>query len=194
MSVVGAAFSLFVVYNVLGNISLYIAILKPFSQKRQRIILFREMCIALGILLIFGFFGKSVLNFLGITSEIIGIAGGIILFLISLDMLFPRKEEEAAIECEPLVVPLAVPMMSGPGSIAATMIYAEQLHIPWKIASFITLAWLPSLGIVLLAPLIRYFVGDKGLLAFVRFGGFLLCLISVQMTSSGIITLIKTHF
>ena len=194
MSILGAAFSLFVVYNMLGRISIYITLLRPFSPQRQRRILAREMTIALTVLLVFGFFGEAVLQFLGITHEIIGVAGGVILFLLALDMLFPQQEERDALLSEPLVIPLAIPMMAGPGSITATMVYADQLQVPWKIISFILLAWIPALGIALLAPTLRKYLGDKSLSALVRLGGFLLCFISVKMIALGIIQFIKLQF
>lgn len=194
MSIFGAAFSLFLVYNVLGNVPFYIAILKPFSARRQKFILFREMVIALFILLSFGFFGHNILTFIGITGHIISIAGGILLLLISLTMIFPKHTVEGLPEHEPMIVPIATPAMAGPGSIAAVMLYAQQIQVPWKIIAVIFFAWLPSLAIIMAASLIRDIVGEKGLIAFERFGGLLISLIAVQMITSGTITLIKDNF
>lgn len=132
MSIISAAFSLFVVYNVLGNIPFYIALLQPYTPKRQRIILFREMLIALGILFLFGFCGDCVLNFLGIRESIIGIAGGVLLFLISLTMVFPKHAVEEIPDHEPFLVPIAIPGMAGPGSIAAVMLYSHEIATTWK--------------------------------------------------------------
>lgn len=194
MTIFGAAFSLFVVYNVLGNIPFYIAILKSFSPKRQKIILVREMLIGLFILFLFGFFGDSVLNFIGITKSTIGIAGGILLFLISLTMIFPKHSVGGTPDHEPFIVPIAMPAMAGPGSIAAVMLYSQQIAVSWKVALIIFLAWVPSLFIVLAASNIKYLIGEKGLIAFERLGGLLISLISVQMIASGLVTVVKENF
>lgn len=194
MTIFGAAFSLFLVYNVLGNVPFYIAILKPFSARRQKIILFREMVIALFILLAFGFFGHNILTFIGITGHIISIAGGILLLLISLTMIFPKHTVGGLPEHEPMIVPIATPAMAGPGSIAAVMLYAQQIGTPWKVVAVIFFAWLPSLAIVMAASLIRNVIGEKGLIAFERFGGLLISLIAVQMITSGAINLVKDNF
>ncbi len=194
MTLFGAAFSLFIVYNVLGNIPFYIAILKPFTPRRQRMILVREMLIALFILFAFGFFGDEILHFLGITGSTIGMAGGLLLLLISLTMIFPKHTVGGVPDHEPLIVPIAMPAMAGPGSIAAVMLYSNTFECPWKIATVIFLAWVPSLLILLAASYIKYLIGEKGLMAFERLGGLLLSLIAVKMITTGVITLIKENF
>ncbi len=194
MSIFGAAFSLFVVYNVIGNIPFYIAILKPFEPKRQKMILVREMTIALFILFAFGFWGDNILNFLGITGGIIGIAGGILLLLISLTMIFPKHTVGGVPDHEPLIVPIAMPAMAGPGSIAAVMLFSNTIQVPWKVAAIIFIAWIPSLFILLAASYIKYLIGEKGLMAFERLGGLLISLIAIQMLTSGTISLVKENF
>lgn len=194
MSIISAAFSLFVVYNVLGNIPFYIALLQPYTPKRQRIILFREMLIALGILFLFGFCGDCVLSFLGIRESIIGIAGGVLLFLISLTMVFPKHAVEEIPDHEPFLVPIAIPGMAGPGSIAAVMLYSHEIATTWKMFLVIFLAWTPSLLIVLTASFIKSLIGSKGLIAVERLGGLLLSLIAVQMIVQGIMGSVQEYF
>ena len=196
MTIFAAAFSLFLVYNVLGNLAFFISLVKPFSAKRQKIILIREMFIALAILFLFGFFGESILNFLGITRGIIGIAGGVLLFIVALTMVFPKHnaQSEATPLSEPMIAPMAIPGMAGPGCISAVMLYGSQFDSTWKICLVIFLAWIPSLIILLAATYIKNLIGEKGLIAFERFGGLLMCLISVQMIASGIIQQVKINF
>ncbi len=194
MSVLGSAFSLFLVYNVIGNLPFYIAILKPYDPSRQKIILIREMLIALGILFLFGYAGESVLHFLGVTPGILGIAGGILLFVIALTMIFPKHTVGGLPPHEPIIVPIATPAMAGPGSISAVMLFSDTLPSFSHLALVIFLAWLPSLGILLAASYIRYLVGERGLIAFERFGGLLISLIAIQMISSGTIRLVKENF
>jgi multiple antibiotic resistance protein len=196
MTIFAAAFSLFLVYNVLGNLAFYIALLKPFSKKRQKVILIREMIIALGFLILFGFFGENVMNFLGIGHGIIGIAGGVLLFIVALTMVFPKHTVQSGetSTLEPMIVPIAIPGMAGPGSLSAVMLYGTQFEASWKIVLVIFLAWIPSLLILLGASFIRSLIGEKGLIAFERFGGLLMCLISIQMIATGIIQQVKINF
>lgn len=194
MSIVGIAVSIFLVFNVLGNIPFFISILKPYSERRKNMILLRELLIALVILLMFGYFGDNIMSFLGITQGIIGIAGGILLLLISLTMIFPKHEMGGMPMHEPMIVPIAIPVMAGPGSITAVMVYSHQVPNEWYLTLAIILAWIPSFLIVMAASYIKYLVGEKGLIAFERFGGLLVSLISIQMITSGAIQLVKDNF
>ncbi len=194
MKILTAALSLFLVYNVIGNIPLFVAILAKYSPKKQRLILLREMIIALFILIIFALFGDNVLRLLGITQGAIGVSGGILLFIIALMMIFPKHEKEKVAEHEPLIVPLAIPTMAGPGTITASMVYSHTMNSDLNIILAIVLAWIPSLFIVLSSSYVKRVVGDKGLVAFERFGGLLISLIAVQMISTGVIKIIKANF
>lgn len=183
--------SLFFVLNALGNIPLFLGLLARYDMKRQRKIIIRELVIALFILLSFNFFGDKILQILGISEPIIGIAGGILLFIIALGMIFPKAERAEAPKQEPLIVPLATPVVAGPGAIATTMVYSEQFSTPWIMAAAIILAWIPSLIVLLLSSNIKYFLGARGLTACERLGGMLISLVAVQMCSSGVIRLIQ---
>lgn len=184
-------FSLFAVLNSLGNIPLFVAILGRFDVKRQRSIIFRELLFALGLLLLFNFFGDNILNVLGISQPIIGMAGGTLLFIIALGMIFPKTEEGKASYKEPFIVPLATPILAGPGSLAAVMVYAEKIQNPWVMTGAIIAAWFPSLLILLASSHIKYLLGEKGLLACEKLGGMLISLIAVKMFASGAIEFVK---
>src|SRR5476649_2399130 len=86
------AFTIFFVLNATGQIPLFLALLARFSHKKQLKIIVREMLIALVILLLFTFFGDWILKVLGISRPIIAVAGGVLLFIISLTMIFPKPE------------------------------------------------------------------------------------------------------
>ena len=195
MSIIFAtAFSLFLISNSLGNLPFILALLKSYPAKRQRAILIREMLIALGILFVFGFFGDNIIGFLGISEGIIGIAGGALLFIIALTMVFPSSEAKPISTQEPFIVPIAIPCMSGPGSIAAVMLYSTQFDTHWKMSLVILISWGASLLVLLTAPYIKRAIGDRGLIALERFGGLLMCLISIQLISSGLIQQVKGNF
>jgi multiple antibiotic resistance protein len=183
--------SLFFVLNALGNIPLFLGLLGRYDMKRQRKIIIRELSIALFILLSFNFFGDKILQILGISQPIIGMAGGILLFIIALGMVFPKAEKTETSRHEPLIVPLAIPVVAGPGAITTVMVYAEQFSTPWTMTFAIILAWLPSLILLLLASNIKYFLGERGLAACERLGGMLISLLAVQMFSSGAIRIVQ---
>lgn len=186
--------SLFVVMNALGNIPLFLGLLGRYDVQRQRSIIFRELMIALGILLIFNFVGNELLQFLGISQPIMGIAGGILLFIIALGMIFPRQKVSDARRTEPLIFPLAMPIVAGPGSITTVMIYAERTQSPLLISSAIFLAWIPTVLLLVASSHIKKFLGEKGLVACERLGGMLISLIAMQMIATGAVKLIKTSF
>ena len=85
-----------------------------------------------------------------------------------------------------MIVPLATPIVAGPGSIATVMVYSEQLQNVWLASTIVILAWIPSFIILLLSSNIKYFLGHKGLLACQKLGGMLISLIAVQMICTGL--------
>ncbi len=191
MSFYATTLALFFVLNALGNIPLFIGLIGHYDPSRQRRIIFRELFIALFILLAFNFFGNKILELLGISEPIIGIAGGILLFIIAIGMIFPSADKAETPRHEPLIVPLATPIVAGPGAIATVMVYTEQVGNPWLMSASIIIAWLPCLLILLVSSNIKVVLGKRGLAACERLGGMLISLISVQMFSSGVIKLVQ---
>lgn len=195
-SFVKLAVSIFIVLNAVGQIPLFISILAPFDAKHQKKIIVRELIFALALLLLFNFFGNEILGAIGISKSVIGIAGGVLLFLIALAMLFPKASiEEANLpKQEPIFVPLAMPVITGPGAIAMIMLYAHETGKPFMVASAALCAWVPSVLILLLASNIRKVLGEKGLKTVEKIGGMIVCLIGIQMFTTGIVDLIKENF
>ena len=194
MSFFGFVLSLFVVINALGNLPLFVGLLARYDVKTQRRIILRELTIGLFILLLFDFFGEYILKILGISEPIIGIAGGTLLFLIALGMIFPKPHLQEAPAIEPFIVPLATPIIAGPGAIAYVMVFSADTQNVWLSSFGIILAWIPALAILLLASNIKYLLGEKGLVACERMGGMVISLIAVQMFSTGCVKLIKACF
>ncbi|MBS0621065.1 MAG: MarC family protein [Verrucomicrobia bacterium] len=192
MSILALIISFFLILNALGNVPVFVALLSKFPVARQRQIIVREMLIALGIFLAFNFFGDSLLHLLGITRPIIGIAGGTLLFIIALGLIFPRTKDDSELgDMEPLIVPLATPLVAGPGAIATVMIYSEQVGNVWISSGIILAAWFLTFLIFLLSSNIKALIGQKGLTACQRLGGMLIALIAVQMVCSGALDLLK---
>lgn len=187
-SLFAIAFSLFLLMDPIGNIPVYLAILKDVKAKKQKKIIFRELLIALAVIILFTFVGEHLLDILGVGQETILISGGIILFIIALKMIFPSGKEnayESPTQGEPFIVPLAIPLVAGPSVLAAVMIYAGREPLPLLITSII-IAWAVSTLILLCAPFLKRILGIRGITACERLMGLLLTLISVQMFLEGL--------
>jgi len=180
--------SLFLLMDAIGNVPIFISLLKTFSPSRQRIIILRELLIALGLILLFYFIGDVFLKALGVSEQTVRISGGVILFLIALRMIFPTGEPEKnqPLQEEPLLVPLAIPLIAGPAILAAVMIYSRQDIPHAHVLTGIALAWVFSTLILLIAPLLQRFLGKRGLAALERLMGLILILIAVQMFLDGL--------
>jgi len=189
------AFTIFFILNAPGQIPLFLAMLARFDHKRQLKIIARELTIALVLLLLFTFFGEWILKVLGISQAVIAAAGGVLLFLISLTMIFPKPQGPTEVLiAEPIVIPLAIPVITGPGAITTVMTYAHETGRPAMVAAAAFCAWLPSLIILLMGSYIKRIMGEKGLMAIERLGGMLVCLIGLNMATNGIFRLVKDFF
>ena len=175
MEIISTALVFFLIMDPLGNIPLFLAVLKDVDSSRQLKIIFRELCIAYFALLCFLFAGRYVLDFLGLSQEAISISGGIILFLIALRMIFPVPngifgDSQAG---EPLIVPLAIPAVAGPSILAVLMLMTTtQPMLPLFIS--LTSAWLLTAAILLAAAPLHKLLGRRGLIAIERLMGMLL--------------------
>ena len=190
MDIISAATLLFLVMDPLGNIPVFLSVLEDVAPERRTRVLIRELLLAFVVLVLFLFFGQYVLGFLQLSQHSIRIAGGIILFLIALKMVFPVKRSAHTVEeiqGEPLLVPLAIPMVAGPSAMAIVMLMATNnpdRMMDWLLALFI--AWLLSSLILVSASGLKRFLGQRGLIAMERLMGMLLIALAVQMLLEGI--------
>lgn len=194
MEMISAALLLFLIMDPLGNIPVFLSLLKPLSKKRQRIVLIRELLIAFAVLLGFLWGGKYVLEAMHLRQESVSIAGGIILFLIGLKMIFPSPEGMfgEGEEGEPFIVPMAIPLVAGPSSMAAVMLFGSQDPSrmgDWTLA--LALAWLGTAVILMSSTYLYKILGTRALIAIERLMGMLLVAISVQMLMDGISSYLK---
>ncbi|MCK4934398.1 MAG: NAAT family transporter [Simkaniaceae bacterium] len=193
MSVFSIAFSLFLLMDPIGNVPIYVSILKKLPVHRQRIIIIRELIIALFVILFFTLIGNYLLNFLGIKQETIQIAGGIILFIIALRMIFPSKHGIIDLPKgnEPLIVPLAIPLVAGPSVLAAVMIYSHKDISFLGLSSAIILAWIGTTIILISSSFLKRILKERGIIACERLMGMILTLISIQMFLDGFESILK---
>ena len=194
MTVLSAALLLFLILDPLGNIPVFLSVLKPLPPKRQRVVLVRELLIALGVLMGFLWAGKYALDLMHLRQESVAIAGGIVLFLIGIRMIFPRPEGLLG-ELpggEPFIVPLAIPLVAGPSGMAAVMLMgSNEPNRLWDWSLALMIAWGATAVILFSATMLYKWLGRSALTALERLMGMLLVAISVQMVLDGIGTYLK---
>ncbi len=194
MTTLSAAFLLFLILDPLGNIPIVLSLLKPLAPKRRRLVLLRELLIALAVLMAFLWGGIHVLEAMHLRQESVSIAGGIVLFLIGIKMIFPGPGGMfGETEAEPFIVPMAIPMIAGPSAMASVMLLGSQQPDrmgDWSLA--LALAWGATAVILFSATYLYKALGTAFLVAIERLMGMLLVAISVQMLMDGISAWLKT--
>lgn len=196
MTLLSAASVLFLVMDPFGNVPMFLAILEPYSAKRRQRIVLRELFIALLVLLLFLYFGRFMLHALNISENSMSVAGGVILFLIALRMVFPESkavEPQQGERLEPLIVPLAIPLIAGPSAMATAMLVMTNdpsRWLTWTLA--LLLAWLLSGTVLFLGVSLSRFLGRRGLMATERLMGMILTAIAVDMVLEGIIKFVAS--
>lgn len=196
MTILSATVMLLLVMDPIGNTPAFLSILKDIPESRRNAILIRELFFALAILSLFLFSGRSILAYLQITEPAISIAGGILLFLIAIKMIFPTGEGlfGETPGGEPLLVPLATPLIAGPSAIAIVLLLVarEPNRLPeW--AAAVLLAWLITASVLVCSGFLSRFLGERGLLALQRLMGMILTVLSVQMFLTGLDGYLDTH-
>ena len=190
MTTLSAAILLFLIMDPLGNIPIFLTLLKDVPPKRRRAVMVRELLIALAVLLMFLMGGQLILKLLQLRQESISIAGGIVLFLIGIRMVFPPAEGGIfgqAGEGEPFIVPMAIPGVAGPSAMAALLLLTNTQPgrtADWAIA--LLCAWLATAIILLSSTYLFRWLGESVLTALERVMGMLLIALSVQMFMGGI--------
>ena len=183
--------TLFLIMDPLGNIPLFLHTLKVVPAERRQRVLLREIALAFVVLLVCVFLGRPALNLLGLEQESVSIAGGIVLFLIALRMIFPADTHAAvdAPEGEPFLVPLAVPLIAGPSTLAALLLMqsSPQIHT-LELLVALTIAWALTGAILLSSTFFYRVLRERGLIAMERLMGMLLVMIAVQMFMTGLKT------
>lgn len=194
MTIYAEAMTLFFVMDSLGNIPIFLSILKNYSPNAQTRIIFRECCIAFVVLLMFLFFGDYLMKGLGLTTPALSVAGATVLFLISLKMIFPgdKSSQPEEQEEEPLVVPLAIPLTAGPSAMATILLFkANPSRGTLSLFIAILIASVASTLILLSSRYLMRLLGNRGLVAVERLMGMILTVIAVQMFLSGIAAYLK---
>lgn len=194
ISFTSAVLILLLVMDPIGNIPLFVSVLRQVKAARRTRVILRECAIAFAVLLVFVFFGAAILGILGLSDPSLTIAGGVILFLIALRMIFRRPEGIFGDtgNGEPFIVPLAIPSIAGPAAIATVMLLASrapQRLLEWCAA--VSVAMLVTAALLVSADRLAKLAGEQGLLAFERLMGLILTAIAVEMLLRGIDTFVR---
>jgi multiple antibiotic resistance protein len=181
---------LLIVTDPLGNVPVVISLLKDVPKERRLWVITRECLIATAMLLMFMLGGEQLLQAMRLTNESLEIAGGVILFLIALGMAFPSMGVSFAspeAEGEPLLVPLAIPLIAGPSALATVVLLASrQPDRAWSWSAAIVLAMVVGWAVLASAQVLSRRLGRSGLVALERFMGLLLSAMAVEMLISGV--------
>ncbi|MEM6390451.1 MAG: MarC family protein [Pseudomonadota bacterium] len=188
--------ALFVVIDPVGLAPIFVALTAGRELAERRRIALRAVIVALAVLTLFGLAGETVLSFLGISMPAFRIAGGLLLFLTALDMLFERRTERRQGKSEPTaddpaVFPLAIPLIAGPGAIAAMILLTSEVGaLDVALIHLVMVAVLALvLALFLLASPLERLLGPTGIVVVTRLFGMLLAALSVQFVIDGLVDL-----
>ncbi|APE45409.1 MarC family transcriptional regulator [Sulfitobacter alexandrii] len=191
-----ALVTMFVVIDPIGIAPLFIALTPGMSRAERRRIAWRAVLVAGFVLTLFAFLGEAVLGFVGISMPAFRVAGGILLFLTALDMLFERRTKrredrtEEADVTDPSVFPLAIPLMAGPGSIASVILLTGERPGAEGLVTVLGITALTLLVMALVlqaASWVEHLIGKTGIDVITRLLGMLLAALSVQFVLDGLI-------
>jgi multiple antibiotic resistance protein len=184
-----AAVLLFLVLDPFGNIPFFIAALQNVPRERHKRVIVRELVIAFFVLVVFLFAGEHILKALQISEPALRAAGGTVLFLIAIRMVFPRPGVSVGEELsgEPFIVPLAIPYVAGPSALASVLLIMNQEPQRWpEWLGALFLAWLLTGFIILMSSVLAKRLGKRVLIAIERLMGMLLVALAIQMLMTGI--------
>ena len=188
MTLASAIVLLFLVIDPFGNVPFFVAALKDVDPLRRRRVIVRELLIAYVVMVAFLFLGQPFLRIVGISGPALTIAGGVILFLIALRMVFPIRGRTAQedTEGEPFIVPLAIPYIAGPSVLAVELLLMSDEPARWLVWLLaISAAWAGTAIVVLFGNQVAERLGSRGLIAIERLMGMILVAIAIQMFLTG---------
>jgi MarC family membrane protein len=194
MSIQEMVIAFFFIIDPFGLIPIEISLLSGYEPKRRAKIIIRECLIGLGIMLVFIFLGKEILAYLHISIASAQVAGGMIIFLMALKMVFPVEYNSVEIEKkEPIIVPIATPLIAGPGLLSSIMLYSHRQEGVFPVLIAVLISWFfASLVILLSQPLGRR-LKKNAIDAIERLFGLILTIMSINMMAEGIFALIKIY-
>ncbi len=195
--------SLFAVIDPLGAIPVFLLLTPDKSPGERRRIALKAGAAVFVILSIFALFGHPILDYFGISPQAFEIAGGLILIKLAYDLLWARmpglkstvrEEEDGLLKADVSVIPLAMPLLSGPGAIAAVVVLAHTAEASWMnywlVGSILINSILVFIVLSFASPLAKI-LRETGAALLTRILGLILMAVGVQFVISGISKLLK---
>ncbi|MEM8570826.1 MAG: MarC family protein [Pseudomonadota bacterium] len=187
--------TLFVIIDPIGVAPIFVSLTSGMSDAERRKVALRSTAIAVALMALFGIAGEALLAAIGIGMPAFRISGGLLLFLIAVEMLFERRSERREKQSseappDPSVFPLAMPLLAGPGSLATMVLLTSRYEGDWAataamlgvmLAVFVVVFILFSLG-----GFIERALGQTGIVVVTRLLGILLAALSVQFVLDGL--------
>jgi MarC family membrane protein len=180
---------LLLVLDPFGSLPIFISVLRGVSPERRAVVAMREVSIAFCVLLVFMFTGEGFLRLMHLSERSLEVAGGVILLIIAIRMIFASGGEIYATDGqrEPMIFPLAVPLLAGPSAMATVLLLASrQPERMWHWVGALTLAMLVSGGVMLAADRIRKLIGTPVVSAVEKLMGLVLTAVAVEMILAGL--------
>ncbi|XZG71027.1 MarC family protein [Chitinibacteraceae bacterium HSL-7] len=187
-SFLSALVLILLVTDPFGSVPIFVSQMRHVPPERRRLVVIREILVAFSVLFVFMLFGRQFLSVMHLSETSLGIAGGVILFLIALRMVFPPpRSAETEPPQEPFIVPLAIPLIAGPSALATVLLLvSREPERLWEWVGALALAMLIC-GIMLgFSDRISRLCGDRVTTAFERLMGLVLTAIAVEMLLGGI--------
>lgn len=187
-AVIGLTVTFFLITNPIGNSPAILTLVKDFPLKRQKYILMREGVISLLLALFFQYFGEAFLSMLMLKDYTISLCGGTLLFIVALDLIFPdhTKQVKETSKSEPFFVPIATPLLAGPGLVTVVMLYSRQIPSELTLSLALVLSWFFVSIVLLITPYLQKILGDRGIVALEQFMGMVVAMMSVEMIVKGV--------
>lgn len=188
MTLISISIILFLIMDPIGNIASFLKLLDNVEPGRRNKIIGREMLIALGIMIVFNFFGEYVFDILNVSTTTVQLASGAILFLVAIKILFPTLDSPRANlpAGEPFITPLAIPLIAGPALLATIMLFTKLEDSQPVMWGAIFIAWLAALVVLFSAKRLQAVLGANGLLACERLMGMVLVMLAIQRFLEGV--------
>jgi multiple antibiotic resistance protein len=193
-SILQLALTYFIIMNPIGNIPAIMALIKDFDFAHQKRIMRREGLFTFLVVFVFQFVGEYFLGLLEIGSPALSLCGGVLLFLCALGMIFPRQQisGEQKQAQEPFFVPIATPLLAGPGTLTFIMVTAANEPSTLKISTALLLACSGVLAILMVGPYLQKLLGKRGLAVLEQVMGMVLLVMATAMMLDGIRNFILT--
>ena len=181
------ALALFIILNPIGNLPAILALIKGYDFAHQRWIMIRESFFAFGLAMMFQFMGESILDFLGIAGHTLRVVGGFLLLFVGLTLIFPKAEEQsggASLGREPYFVPIATPLIAGPGTLTYIMVYSKIAKVALMVGALVV-AFAGVLLVLVSGPYLLRIFGKRGLVILEQVMGIVLTMLGTEMMVKG---------